>query len=595
MPNFNQADEYFKSEPYNLKELFVKNTPFEIPDYQRSFAWTEDNFETLWNDIVETEKRNFSGFSLVVETSQKPHFIGAIVSEMPSGLQGTEQVIDGQQRLTTLTILLSVLGDFIQEISDPTRRQNLLSSVFQLVRVQDPSGLTSFQSRVKLNNEHSFFFTHVISPANATVRQQGLSQCTNLTRIQSRIKECVEYFSGKLNAHFGITSDTDYNQKVIRFTETLLLLVTSLHVSVRRFGLAYTIFETLNTRGLDLTQADLIKNQIISMAQSQNDRDLVISNWNTMVTNLPDEDTAATEFIRTFYASSVEDVKAGELFAVIATHLSSQPVLDFSADLKNEAANYTRIVESNVAHTNTNDLLSEINNIFGVKMCNILLLSGAQVFGLVHTDFRRLVKITRDFCFRFMTVGSGGTPAKMEIIMGDAARILRTQRQLQPVLTLLQQKSPNQVFSDDFSKFQAKKPITAFYIIRQLEMHLSANAGQFVPFSQSPQQHLEHIMPKTLTTQGWSHVMNDERYSSYLNRIGNHLVLEANINTAIKNKSFDEKAGISGTVTPNYTDSNLTLPNQTQNYLASGLWDFEAIENRQQALSNIALSTWPLA
>ena len=158
-------------------------------------------------------------------------------------------------------------------------------------------------------------------------------------------------------------------------------------MSVRRFGLAYTIFETLNTRGLDLTQADLIKNQIISMGQSQTDRDLVISNWNNMVTSLPDEDTAATEFIRAFHASSVADVKAGELFAVITTHLGQAPVLTFSDDLKNEASNYTRVVEANVGHTNTNDLLSEINNVFAVKMCNILLLSGAQVFGLAPRRF----------------------------------------------------------------------------------------------------------------------------------------------------------------------------------------------------------------
>ena len=77
---------------------------------------------------------------------------------------------------------------------------------------------------MKLNTEHSFFFTHVISPGNATVRQLGLSQSTNLTRIQSRIKECIEFFNGKLSVHFGNTSDTAYNQKVIRFTETLLLL-----------------------------------------------------------------------------------------------------------------------------------------------------------------------------------------------------------------------------------------------------------------------------------------------------------------------------------------------------------------------------------
>ena len=81
--------------------------------------------------------------------------------------------------------------------------------------------------------------------------------------------------------------------------------------------------------------------------------------------------------------------------------------------------------------------------------------------------------------------------------------------------------------------------------------------------------------------------MSDERYSAYLNRIGNHLVLEANINTTIKNKSFDEKAGISGSVTPNYTASSFTLPDEAKNFLVNGQWDFDAIEQRQQHLSTI--------
>jgi uncharacterized protein with ParB-like and HNH nuclease domain len=601
MPNANDANYYFNTTPYTLYDFFMKNLSLLIPEYQRNFSWGEDKLEEIWIDIISTEKNNFNGYDLISESSQQPHFLGAVVTEKHSGVINYEEVIDGQQRLITLTILLAVLCDFIEKISDAQVRQSLLMNVSQLIRNYNSSGLGigNITGRVRLNQENDFFMNHVLLPVNTTARAISLSSINNPSQIQLRIINTIKFFNNKLENHLGLSSQSDYVQKVDRFRITVVNLLTVLHVSVKKEDLAYTIFETLNTRGLDLTQADLIKNKIFKLGANDQDKKDIMNRWNeTQAYFVYDTDPQAiTKYIRYLYASYVSEAKLTSLHKTISKYLTDTPssVTIFSSQMKSEAAIYVAIKESSTGNLTTDNLLNEITNILEVTMSYPLLLSGAITFGLNSPEFAKLVKAVRDFCFRYFTISSLGTVAKIEQIMGKTARNLRVNKDLSSAISELQTISADQVFKDEFKIYQARDSALAFYIIYQIELYLSKGSG-IAPLPQSPRQHLEHIMPKNPdnNSNDWVHVIKNERYQSFVNRVGNHLILEASINSSIKNKSYDYKVGSIPSTGKTYLDSKLILPHQTGTYLKNGLWDLESIEERQEDLADLAVDVWSL-
>jgi hypothetical protein len=116
---------------------------------------------------------------------------------------------------------------------------------------------------------------------------------------------------------------------------------------------------------------------------------------------------------------------------------------------------------------------------------------------------------------------------------------------------------------------------------------------------QSPNQHLEHIMPQTANVTDWPHLYAnliteelDEKFSSYVNRIGNHTVFERDINGHIKNKKFTYKD--SNPTNKDYQHSTLKLPAVIKNYLNHNLWDFKSIDDRGKDLAQHAVNTWTL-
>jgi uncharacterized protein with ParB-like and HNH nuclease domain len=589
---------HFETDPKNISTLFA-NSSFRIPEYQRVYSWSEKGreFETLWNDIVETETNNFHGFDPIPQINQKPHFLGAVVTEMTSPNQG--DVVDGQQRLTTLTILLCILYDFIEEIPDATLRQNLWSVRSLTRNYAAGRGAGGYLPRLELNQEDDFFKQLIINPLNKQERTQVLNQSSSSNNsVKTRIIECYQFFEKSLKDHFKSNTEPDYGKRIQRFTNTLFYLITVLHLNVSKSGLAYTIFETLNTRGLDLSQADLIKNKIFSKAQGTSNHQTVLNYWNQMQNTLLSKELSATEFIRYHYASTKNDVKIQSLFETISDDADkSMSILDYARSLKEHAVLYADLADENTGDDNTDELLQTINDVLRVSMSYPLLLAGLHMFGAGNLEFKRLVRLTHNFCFRYFTVGSAGSVAKLESAMGNAARTLRRTQRIQDLIDDFKVKSPDSVFEEDFKNFQAKKPDLAFYIIRFIEIHLAAGAGGLVPFNQSQHQHLEHIMPKKPTATSWAHVYNDKRYNSYLNRVGNHLVLEADINRVIKNHSFAAKTGQTPGLSKTYSDSSLKLPKSVMHstYVnANGDWDFSSIEKRQTELAQIAVKAWSL-
>ena len=147
-------------------------------------------------------------------------------------------------------------------------------------------------------------------------------------------------------------------------------------------------------------------------------------------------------------------------------------------------------------------------------------------------------------------------------------------------------------FEARFKDFIAPTQKVGFYVLEMIENHSNVSAGTFVQ-RQSISQHLEHIMPRRPSVADWAHLSNSVDYDAYLNRIGNFLVLEANINSHIKNNAFSFKdtnpAGL------DYQHSQMSLPKGAKSFLENGEWTFKSIKDRQDHLvTNYANVVWAL-
>lgn len=341
MPDFNPADIYYNADPRTISELFSNNPHLRIPPYQRFYAWKAENFQVLWEDIVRTIESNFHNYELVAETEQKPHFLGALVTDKYRDMSVTyEDIIDGQQRTVTISILLAVLRDYVKNMTSVDDRENLERNLTNLL-ISGPAqaGMTNFKSRIELNSDkyQDFYMKCVINPRSLESRQEALGNLIqdDLDNVEERIVEALNTFIQKVGEHVGPSTEKEYDAKMKRLVNTVCLLLSVLHVSVRRRGLAYKIFETLNTRGVNLTQADLIKNEVFTRAEKSGQADKSMKRWAEMHDDLPDE--AETEYIRFHHISTTSLVKESGLFSEIATYLKDKNALDYVSELQKEA------------------------------------------------------------------------------------------------------------------------------------------------------------------------------------------------------------------------------------------------------------------
>lgn len=225
-----------KAEEKELKQIFSDDYFFEIPSYQRPYAWTTEQTGELLDDIT-----------VAVDEALQEYFLGSIVliKDVDKPLS---QVVDGQQRLTTLTILLCVL----RELSEDRDIQNDLEQFI----CEKGNKLKGTEDRFRLSlreRDRKFFESNV----------QGLGKLENfldqdsvgLTDSQQRIHENADYLWNKLSE-----VDQESRDRVASFLSQRCYLVV---VSASDQDSAYRVFSVMNDRGLDLSPTDILKADII--------------------------------------------------------------------------------------------------------------------------------------------------------------------------------------------------------------------------------------------------------------------------------------------------------------------------------------------
>ena len=231
----------------NYLELIANGKTYRVPPYQRDYAWTEEEWEDLWNDILDLRQQ-----------PEGRHYMGALVVHGQSDREFT--VIDGQQRLATIGVLSLSIIDKLHRMADrgidaDRNRERARELRNRFVGEKDPASLVEI-SRLNLSRADDAFYQDCLVQLRTPPNPRGLPESNGL------LWKCFGYFSAQLDALEDLQEDGEALARVLSETAARCLLFILITVDDELD--AYTVFETLNARGLELTTADLLKNYLFS-------------------------------------------------------------------------------------------------------------------------------------------------------------------------------------------------------------------------------------------------------------------------------------------------------------------------------------------
>lgn len=249
------------TEQKSIKELFGKqNADFLIPDYQRPYAWTVDECETLWEDIFAFAFPNEDCEAF--DTSDK-YFLGPIVTFKNE--DGQSEVIDGQQRLTTVLLLLRAFYDRFAKMKDKNA-QKLHETIEQCIWKTDEYGYPK-RDQLKIDSEVASDddkeeFLQILEKGEVNPSWKS-SYAVNFIFFEKKIEELLN----------------DYPSYVSLYVARLLNNVILLPIEAESQDTALRIFSTLNDRGLPLSDADIFKSQFYKYFSNRGKKDEFIERW----------------------------------------------------------------------------------------------------------------------------------------------------------------------------------------------------------------------------------------------------------------------------------------------------------------------------
>lgn len=565
---FQMVNTSIDSRLMSFGELLTGSNYYAVPNFQRDYSWTETEVEELWTDITNTIGEN-----------RNEHFFGAIVvnnSEKPK-----LWLIDGQQRMTTTSLLVCAIRDIAREKEDA-----------ELSTIISQKYLGSLDSRTRRTEPKL-----ILNDTNNQFYQDNFIQFKDISFLKSLQKKLTQgqHKSNKLmlgaylllykKIHERASKAENFIESLIQIEECIRDKLNAIVISVADESNSYLIFETLNNRGLELSVADLLKNHLFSKSYEKlSDIQRIWMDINREIDKFD-----LTRFIYHYWLSKYGDISEKELFRKISTQLkNSLDVLDFVTALRESAEIYGAFKNPQSSiwdsfHAETKDNIIRLK-LFGVSECYPALLAAKET--LPNGLFSKFLRMLVIFSFRY------------NVICGLNPRIESTYSEISTYIRKRKPKKETELFEkivklypeDDFffESFQ-KKIITkenadlARYILREINSYYTGHR-ELVANPNASEVNLEHILPQR-PNETWLAKFSKTDFSHYIYRLGNLTLLDSKINRNVGNSSFQDKCNKA------FARSNLEIAREIAEYSS---WGPKQIEERQTKMAKAACEIWRL-
>lgn len=551
----------------NFGSLFAGANLYRVPRFQRDYSWREEHWEDLWNDILVVRAKH-----------DDRHYMGALV--LKAETDHDFLIIDGQQRIATLSILALAVIARLKELSargidtdQNKERAELLSKSY--VGDKDARSLT-YSSKLFLNDTDNPFYKDYLlqfrQPRNPRT----------LAKSSKRLWDAFNYFSEKLS---GLGEVAESGETLAGFlTQTIATQLMFIRITVEDQLNAYTVFETLNARGVDLSATDLLKNYILSLMPSEPDLDRAQRAWQSIIDRVQYQHFP--ELMRYYLNLQHEVVRKERLFKIVKTSVDT-PVGAFKLldALEEHAELFVALGDPGheywIESKETRGYIRELV-LFRVRQVYPLLFAAYKIFD--RQDFNRVLKLVVATSFRYNMIGGRNanvleraySQAAIGIVKGEINSPRNIYESLQRTGVYLS----DDEFTNDFmfAKLSTEGVARKFtrYVLYRLENDLADSGRDYEEDAGT----IEHILPEN-PGRAWDAEFTHDVHVANVDRIGNLTLLEDRINRDVANSAYDQKRA-------RYAQSAYAQARE----ITAESWTADVIRLRQERMANRAAHIW---
>lgn len=560
---------YIDSDTLPIGEFMSSANALRVPMFQRNYAWTDEEVKQLWLDITEA-----------IDNNESEYFLGPMVLKESSSYR---EIIDGQQRVATVYVILSIIRRILRSNGDNDRADWFDNEYFGKKDIMTLELQPKFQMN-EINDPifQKYILTDKDENSIRAATKGLLKKDTNYLLLQAIItiwdllKERQLSFSGQ---EFDLQSLLAIERYLRQHVYVLLLTVTD-------EADAYVIFETLNDRGRGLTTMDLLKNHVFEKAIGQ--LDYVRSQWAIIRENLSDIDPSQ-RFLYHYWSSIHGRTSKSQLFRLMRKDITNpRTATTFVRDLSKASKLYAAFSIPGRTYWNDYDQQTrdnlEILNLLDAQQAMPILLAAAEKFNEV--EFSKLTEYLVVMAVRYNLIGEQRTGVlanyyveiPKKIRSGELMKSAKVAREFRLIYP------SDEDFISAFSKKVLRDARKARYLLMEIEKYEAGGSRQIV--DDPKKVNLEHILPRN-PSQDWADTVNSighEFLQEYINRIGNLALVSTVPNKGLGSKNFAIKKNLL------YSKENdIKYTALIANY---STWLKDDIEKRQQILANQAVNVW---
>lgn len=540
----------------NLSQLLGQpQVRFIVPKFQRDYSWDAEHWADLWQDIQS-----------VIETKGSEHYMGYLVLQMND--KNSIAIIDGQQRITTLSIIILAIIKRLQELQEANqeveknqkRERQLKDTYIGQIDIET----TLLENKLILNRNNDQFYSNFLvalrRPANRKIRASD-----------KRLWDCFEWMYARLESY----------KTGLELVKLSNIITTKLYFSILRVSEdvnAFKVFETLNARGVELSSADLLKNYLFQLADNGTDSHIqeMDDYWNSIATKLKTKEIV--EFIRVYWNSRNKLARKNNLFREIRSSvITKKDAFIFVKSLYELCDVYNELIDPSKefweGNKNILDGLTSLK-IFKKKLpIPFLLVAYEKLFEDRKNVFLQILKSCVTASFR-RNVISNLNPNEEEEFYNRLAVQLYNSSSFD-INSFKEIYVGDEAFKEAFLRkdFKTEASKICKYILATIE-------DQAIDIN-STVVTIEHIIPQGDKSE-WEISEEDAEYCVY--KLGNMTLLENKKQKAAANHSFNIKSAV-------YKNSNFA---ETREIGQLQEWGPKEVERRQSKLASKAAGIWSI-
>jgi len=581
---------------------------YAVPDYQRDYEWTSAQNSTLLDDLMEITRQNNNN-----------HFFGAIVTipyESDNAINkcidlddysisdNIKHVVDGQQRLTTFSILIKALRDLICEDSsvDDTFKKNFAERQLENLLLGNNYHKVTGEAapRLILNGNTGVCYINEIlhvSTENYSKVYKGAKRIIGAyAQFKTEImRYCTDYIAE------GVCNDNkDFYRKLI---DALTNKVVFVEIECDASSDAFQVFDSLNGKGLDLTAADRIKNIFLSWSAGGKG----IQKWDSLV-GLIGDDYLAGFFVSLFFYSSKKRISKNKLPDEFKKLYKESATTDFDyfySKIKEEGTLYGQLRDAKTGISDLDSVLSDFKSL-NLEQVYVLIFAAANHYGtgtVSNPDYLELVKVLQKLAVRMQVCEKSMNRLDnlfsvcIEKMKSGNASLAVITKTLQDEITL---KVDDTIFETSFKSFAPTDNKVAEYYLRHIENIMREEAGNRSKVDRGLT--VEHIIPMTLEkVSDWYgntpvplEIQNDFK-DSVVQNIGNKALLYGDDNSSASNNEYSKKRDV---YINGKRGQNQGTPQKTFELIKELLKDYpttfnhDEVYKRAEKLATYAVKKW---